>query len=279
MGPQTLQCVKLRLLVRFSVNGVLTVAFVGLKNIPVADADGITSAIFEMLSGYLNMEKDAVALKLVGFGCDGASVNLGKKTGVVKKLKEQLHEGIIDIHCMAHRLELAYKDTMKDVGLYKKLEELLTLLYSFYHKSAKNRSELKTIFERLGTATAIPPRIGGTRWVAFLLNALQVLFKGYKAFLLHMQEVNIKENQSGFCLIFYFSFQLQDSRCDRSAKALGICRILKNEPLIQFALFMRDILQLLVKISLMAQKATSTVADVYETLSTVMSTIASFINR
>ena len=44
--------------------------------------------------------------KIFGFGSDGASVMVGRATGVAVRLKEHNTE-IISIHCGAHRLALA----------------------------------------------------------------------------------------------------------------------------------------------------------------------------
>lgn len=44
--------------------------------------------------------------KLIGFGTDGASVNMGKKAGVAVKLGEDT-PWLTDVHCLPHRLELA----------------------------------------------------------------------------------------------------------------------------------------------------------------------------
>lgn len=45
--------------------------------------------------------------KLVGFGCDGANVNMGDR-GV-----RGLRPWVITVWCLAHRLELALKDAFK----------------------------------------------------------------------------------------------------------------------------------------------------------------------
>ena len=70
--------------------------------------------------------------KLVGFGCDGASVMVGKKGGVSAFLT-QLQPSCITVHCFAHRLEPAYKDAMKENKLYNSCIVLLMGLYYFYH--------------------------------------------------------------------------------------------------------------------------------------------------
>lgn len=41
--------------------------------------------------------------KVMGFGSDGASVMMGRRGGVVAKLKEE-NPNLIGIHCVAHRL-------------------------------------------------------------------------------------------------------------------------------------------------------------------------------
>ena len=174
------------MLVRYSLKGQVKTSFVGIKNIPVGDAE----AILSLLNTYLHLDEDTVAKKIVGLGCDGASVNTGKKGGVAEKLRTQLNPTIIDIHCMAHRLELAYKDALKNVALYRKLDDLLTLLYGFYHKSPKQRSGLREVFKETGAPSTIPPRTGGTRWMAHFLSAVNALLKGYKSFLLHLQRVS-----------------------------------------------------------------------------------------
>lgn len=50
----------------------------------------------------------------VAAAADGASINFGKKSGVLPSLQTQLEmPWLIQIHCIAHRLELALKDAFK----------------------------------------------------------------------------------------------------------------------------------------------------------------------
>ena len=64
--------------------------------------------------------------KLIGFGSDGASNMTGHKRGMVTQMKNDNPE-MIGIHCLANRLELAFKDVIKGE---KSFEQLTTLLYS-----------------------------------------------------------------------------------------------------------------------------------------------------
>ena len=50
--------------------------------------------------------------KLIDFGSDGASNMTGQKRGMVTQMKNDNPE-MIGIHCLAHRLELAFNDVIK----------------------------------------------------------------------------------------------------------------------------------------------------------------------
>jgi hypothetical protein len=49
------------------------------------------------------MKMDDLKTKLVGFGCDGAAVNMGSKNGLGVLMQEEFQASMITIHCMAHR--------------------------------------------------------------------------------------------------------------------------------------------------------------------------------
>lgn len=82
--------------------GVVTSAFIGVVNIERADASGIIGALSTAMSRHMKLEPAEWQRKLVGFGSDGASVNVGKKSGVIAKLKGVRPE-VQPVHCMAHR--------------------------------------------------------------------------------------------------------------------------------------------------------------------------------
>jgi hypothetical protein len=127
--------------------------------------------------------------KLVGFGSDGASVNIGKKSGVITRLQE-LQPLVQGIHCHAHRLELAYKDALKKDPLHLKVESLLTGLYYFYRNSPLNRANLKRACDALSLKSLIPTRIGGTRWLPHWKRALDNLWRIYPGLVTHLQQVS-----------------------------------------------------------------------------------------
>ena len=123
--------------------------------------------------------------KLVAFAADGAAVKTGTSGGVIQKLRESYNSSIFMVKCMVHQLELAYKEVMKG-PLNNKLITLHNGLYSYYHRSPLQRSNLNLMFDSLKKVPCIPARVGGTRWMNHTITALQKLWKGYRAFVVHL---------------------------------------------------------------------------------------------
>ena len=67
--------------------------------------------------------------KLIGFGCDGANVNLGDE-GLKGKL-EVRRPWFITTWCLPHQLELALKDALKNT-FFHNIEEMLMQVYYLY---------------------------------------------------------------------------------------------------------------------------------------------------
>ena len=67
--------------------------------------------------------------KLVALGSNGALVMLGKNNGVIALL-QAIQPSMIAVHCSGHRLELAFKDTVKKVANADKIITLLTGLFT-----------------------------------------------------------------------------------------------------------------------------------------------------
>ena len=186
--------------VRICREGEVKVFFVGLIAVAKANAAGILSAIRKALE-FEDLTKEEVEQKLIGFGADGASVNTGKNSGVISRMRDEISSEIVLLRCLAHALELAFKDTFKNCKLYDKLISLLQELFKFYHKSALQKSELQDAFDELEMISQQPHRIGGTRWVPHILSALEQLWKGYRGYLKHLKKVSFS-NKNNFILRF-----------------------------------------------------------------------------
>jgi len=175
--------------VRVAFKGTVSVFFMGMKKVSRANASGIYGALMSALK-LKSLPSSDVLAKLVGYGSDGASVNTGQENGVIALLRKNIDPAIIIVHCMAHRLELAFKSAVKDFKQYDKLNTLLTELFAFYHRSALQTENLKTAYAACNLPVSLPHRVGGTRWVSHLLGAMEQLWKGYPAFVMHLTQVS-----------------------------------------------------------------------------------------
>ena len=127
------------LYLRTSIRGTIYQRFLGLKSPATLDAIGVCDAMLSIAGNF--MDTTDMMAKLVGFGSDGASVMTGKKAGVVALLKKQQEE-LIDVHCLAHRLELSFKSAVNELSLYTKVMTLLMGLYHLYRRSSKLKKAL-----------------------------------------------------------------------------------------------------------------------------------------
>lgn len=69
---------------------------------------------------------------------------------------------IIGVHCNGHKLELAFKDTMKaKIVLFNKIELFLINLHYFYRNSNLTRTGLKDFYRAVGQKFLLPIIAGG----------------------------------------------------------------------------------------------------------------------
>ena len=78
------------------------------------DADSLKLAIdtaFDNDNGTIKISEDTFQKLMVSSTADGASVNFGRYNGVLTQQKET-RPWLVTIHCVAHRAELALKDSL-----------------------------------------------------------------------------------------------------------------------------------------------------------------------
>ena len=118
--------------------------FLHIKDLGIPDETGIKTAIEDSFA-YLGIPQDNLYSKLVGLGADGASVNSGNKSGV-KTLLQAQSPWLLFQWCIAHCLELALRDALKET-YFKEVDQMLIGLYYLYHKDPKKLFQLRTVYK------------------------------------------------------------------------------------------------------------------------------------
>jgi hypothetical protein len=233
---------------KYCFQGQVVTQFLGIESPQRADAPGVTAAIKTVLSS-VGIDESVMGKKLVSLGCDGAAVMVGTKGGVGTLLKG-IQPSMITVHCLAHRLELAYRDAVKKCSLYNSMITLLMGLYYLYHNSPLQRNCLKSAFTALKQKPTMPTRVGGTRWVGHLLSAIENYQKAKEAIAYHLESLKDDKSFKG----------------DARAKATGYLRLMKRKDVRGFMHHLQDILSPLKTLSLTLQARDTTLADVEEKL-------------
>jgi hypothetical protein len=123
---------------------------------------------------------------LGGIGTDGASVMMGQEKGLSKRLIKRAPFALQN-HCIAHRLNLVYKDSEKDASnnSFQELGDLDSLareLYSFFKKSPKKCLDLEK-FDRLKNLAAFKLlKVYDVRWLS-KFNAINNIRKNLEPLL------------------------------------------------------------------------------------------------
>lgn len=163
------------LYVRMLCNGEPVNKYLKIVELPNGTADGVITSFNRALSTVgANDWKNA----LVSVGSEGAAVYTGVRNGVVAKLKQSI-PWLLGIHCIAHNLELAILDGIKDEALLSSLKDMLQSIYKHYHYSPKALRELKELADIMGENIQKPGNLKGTRWAPHLHHALKVFLNDY----------------------------------------------------------------------------------------------------
>lgn len=116
-----------------------------LKNITITDPKSDAQVLSDNLFAVLQEEGLSVD-KLKGFGSDGASVMVGRKSGVATRVKQKSPH-CINIHCIAHCFNLYTSQASRNIPVLKEFEGTISDLYYYFggSKSGNRACELKEI--------------------------------------------------------------------------------------------------------------------------------------
>ena len=125
---------------------------------------------------------------MVGACADRASTMIGKKSGVLTKLKE-MFPNILLWHCMCHHIELAVGDSVRSTNQINHVQVFLDKLYTVYNQPKAQR-ELAECASSLDIEIKKIGRVLGVRWVASSFRALDAIWENYPALVQHAEAVS-----------------------------------------------------------------------------------------
>lgn len=205
--------------------------------------------------------------RVVAFGADGASVNLGKKGGVAALMRKAIPY-LVDFHCLPHRLELALLEMQKSCKMVEEVYDVLNLVWKTYHYSAKSSRDLKALAAELGVNVLKPTQVTGTRWMPHVSRALKVFIKP--------KDSKASEDPTGqYALVVYHMEHLSGSskNADIKGRAKFIANRMRDVQFAAFCHFLADMFTILGRLSLKMQNdgliLPSAVSQINETVAAI----------
>ena len=134
------------------------------------DANSIKNGIDSIFSaeGTTALSDDAYKHKVIGCTSDGASVNFGRISGLMKRMANG-RDWHISFQCVNHRVELGVKDAFKT--WFNAVDQVFTGIYNLLKNSGKIKGEIKAAAKVWNITHYILPKITGTRFIGHRRNA------------------------------------------------------------------------------------------------------------
>lgn len=176
-----------------------------LIELPNTSAETITKSLLDCLGGH-GFDQIFLNEFFIAFACDGASVMIGKDSGVATRLKIQFPKLII-WHCSNHRLELAVGDVVAEVCGINHFKIFMDKLYTLFHQSPKNQNELKKAASSLEVQILKIGRILSVRWVASSKRTVNAVINNFSALCEHFNLASTdstrdSKERSKYCGLF-----------------------------------------------------------------------------
>ncbi|XP_065678256.1 zinc finger protein 862-like [Hydra vulgaris] len=268
---------KESVLVRVERDGIpayLVVSLLEMNNLGGVNANTIKKAIDSIFnqSGNIPLTADAYKNKLVSATSDGASVNLGMYNGVLTQMKNN-RTWLVKMHCVNHRLELAIKDSARNIVQYRDCDQFyyhyfflhflhftillpllflhfftlfITTIFHLFRNSGKLKSEVKKAAEALNITYYTLPKISGTRFVSHRRRGLTRLVHNWPAIIVGFDNALVN----------------RDTTAEMRAKLFGISKRLHDYRLLCMFCGYLDVLEKLSPLSLVFEKKTLLVHEV-----------------
>ncbi|XP_073672010.1 E3 SUMO-protein ligase KIAA1586-like [Paramisgurnus dabryanus] len=174
--------------------------FLELVELESQRAEDIEQALLNCLD-TAGFSKEWLQMNWVSFVSDGASVMLGKNSGVATRLTAR-YPNLFTWHCLNHRLELAVSNAVDEVHAVNHFKAFMEKIHNLYSQSNKNVRELLEAAQEVGSQVMKIGRVLSTRWVASSFHSVKAVWRSYEALNRHFENAagdqtrNSKERQT-----------------------------------------------------------------------------------
>ena len=190
---------------------------------------------------------------IVGLGTDGAAVVTGRHNGLGVKLK-QLNNILIQVHCVAHRLNLAASQASKDIDYLEQYKERSSSIYKFYSNSSKRYDKLKEIQQLMHGKVKQVVEPSSVRWLS-VAACVKMIFEYYESLVMSL------ENEK-----------------DSNATAVGIWQFTASALFLLTSALLIDVLSVIGTLSLLFQKDIANLSVIRHSVNSTVETIEGMID-
>jgi len=174
--------------IRTKLEDTVCTYFLGLLEIEDSSSSGLEKTLVTFLH-EIGFSDQLLNAQFIGFCSDGASCMIGhgqhKELATLLKAK---YTQLQTFHCMAHRLELAVKNSVDTVNAVSHFRIFVDELYKVYSMSPKNQRELDRTAEALSVELLKVKKVFDVRWVFSSFIAVKAILRNFTALHTHFTE-------------------------------------------------------------------------------------------
>nr|XP_047140930.1 zinc finger protein 862-like [Hydra vulgaris] len=162
-------------------------SFLDIKYLESGKAQGVVKVLEECFVNLLT------PIKCIGFPSDGAALNRGDQSSVKTILREK-SPWLVFVWCVAHRLDLAIADALKDTE-FDLVDEIILRSYCLYQKAPKKLRQLRELYtvlkDEMDTLdeSCKPKKASGTRWISYKVNAMKSFLDKWGLYITHLEQL------------------------------------------------------------------------------------------
>ena len=243
---------KLVIYCRYIKEGQVYTAYVGNKRVTDCTAEGLKVALCDFLQSSGILTEDDYS-SLMGLGTDGAAVMVGCRGGLGVKLKEK-NNMLIQVHCIAHRLNLAASQASSGIPYMQDYHRYIQLLYRFFSDSQVRYDKLRELQTLLHGEVKQVPEGTSVRWLS-VESAVKMIFGHFDAIVL----------------------ALEDDK-DKTGKAAGLWKFFPTSVCLLVTALLIDVLTCIGILSLTFQKDSVNLSSIRHNVDSAISTFRTMRN-